>query len=267
MLRLTAMYLSLVVKKPIILVVLALFIVLAIAHIGVLQSLRNRYPVNIWDYMYLSLGGVMRYQRLWELFGWISTMMPLLLLVYLLELPQQYYGILMTRLGSRAWLWLSSSLALMIMATLYAGTYALIQLMIGVMVFSCKPYFSPFFLHNFSTVASLYPSPLHVLFFVTLLFFIGCMAFTMLAQAVALMVRRSFSLYALFSVALFAGGVAYVIGSWPRLLSPLIYGSFMDLFQMHGANAFTYPSALADDIFAVFVCSAASIFLVRGYPY
>lgn len=243
------------------------FTLLSFAHAFNLLSNSTLISVNLWDYLLISMGGVFVHGRFWMLFGWISTIAPMLFYIYYLVGATGDFDIfVLTRIGSRGRWWMAKFLTGICLVVLYSILYLFVHLIIGTIFFSVEPNWSSFSQLNYVQILQLRIQPALLISFVWLLFVTGIMAFSIFAQAITIVFKNSSTVFIILTIMLLVLGEAYFLGFLPRELSPIIYPSFVDLFQRE-QDFSIYKKTISYNIFFSLISAVVCMLLTRRYPF
>ncbi|MBW7477253.1 hypothetical protein K0T92_21275 [Paenibacillus oenotherae] len=241
------------------------FISLSILHlIMILQYSASRY-ISIWDYLLLSVGGVLVNDTVIRLLVWIGVLLPVLIYLYCLPSVNGAYDIvLLTRSGSRFRWWTAKYMAIMIIISIYGVWYGIIHFITGSFFFSLQNDWGPLVKEEFIRIFQLQLSPASIIGLAMLLFVSGLLAFCTLGQSFAIFFRHSRAASVILTILLLAVYLCYSLkGLLFRELSPFHYPSFISVIQTgaHGLSAFAY--FLCFNIFLSFACYLLGLAAIR----
>lgn len=242
-----------------------LFILISVAHVTLL--LNQREAVNIWDYLFLSLGGVFIYTQFVLFFGWVSIIFPVLIFVYrIIGNNENFELLVLNRSVSRVKWWTSKFFSIFFISICYSLWYITLHIITGSIFFSTNNNWSIFFEKNFGNIYLLNLKPLSLILLIWLLFTSGIVALSSLAQLIIIIFKNSNSANLIITIVLLLLGQGYVWGFLKREFSPLIYSSFIDLFQSRH-DLSIYFNMIIYNILFLTACFVLSIYFIRYYQH
>lgn len=232
MLKIALLYRHITITKRNI-VVIALFVTL----VSLLQAIflyRTRVitalPIDIWEFMLLSLGGVKQYYSFLFLLGWMFRFFPLLYINYqLFYTAHTYDPYVYTRLQTRWRWWIGKTLTHIWISVIYALSCMVIYFSMGLLFF---PWSTT--VHTkvimYADIDIKTTSPLFLLI-VAMVIITGYVAFSVCTQCISSLFNHHLPAYILWTSLTFALVQLYISACIPRWLSPMMYASSMDLFS------------------------------------
>ncbi|MGZ4122185.1 MAG: hypothetical protein ACXVC1_00695 [Tumebacillaceae bacterium] len=233
MLQTIKIYYRLCVHRKSLLLLTALLLFLALLRVVFLNQRAHVYAldVNLWDYLLFSLGGVHVHDSLIVLVGWVLSLCPLLFFNYnLFGENRRYDSYLVARIGSRWRCWVAKMTAHLLVALSYGCLLLLIHLVVGLVFYSGQAKWSSFFVALLPEAAS-HGEPFVLFGYLALLLLTGMLAFAQFTQFFATVFRYGVSTHLVWTVLIFVASQLYVFHFLPRLLSPMMYASAVDLLM------------------------------------
>lgn len=244
-----------------------LFFFIAIVQVVLLHQNRLGLEVNVWDYMIFSNGGVLVGGRVWQIFGWVISIFPIMLYIHhLVGVTGGFDQFLLTRAGSRGIWWLAKVIATTLLAVLYSAWFVLIHLCMGVCFYRTESTWSSYFQDQYTNLFELHVQPAVLVGLVFLIFVTGIIAFAVFAQAFLMIFKNSSTGYTVLTIVLLVFGEGYIQGMIGRKFSILTYASFVDLFQFGGAISSFFWREVEYNLIFSFCCFLLSVLLVRRHP-
>lgn len=187
-------------------------------------TIRN---ATVWYYVYKSLSGVTPNMDIWTIFGWVSSVIPIIFFIYnMSNLTDGYEVTILTRSRTRQ-LWLTAKFISMIaIAVFYCIFNLIIHIIVGLCFFPTSIKGSSYLNENHSSMETMHLVPGVFLCLTLIMLISGIIVISLITQMVGLTTRNSSSSYAILCIVLFILEVLYFRKIIRRVLSPMAYPSF-----------------------------------------